>query len=844
MAVARSTLATLVALTVPLRAIPTVRTMGTDLHDRSDAAQTGATAPQPRSAGYAVKRTVLGRALSTASLAHERLGKVGALAIFSSDALSSVAYATEEMLKTLFLAGVGALAFTLIVPLSGAIVLVLAILVFSYRQTIKAYPSAGGAYVVTKDNFGLVPAQVAGVALLTDYVLTVAVSVSTGVAAVIALAPAAAPWRVEIAVMFVVLIAYGNLRGVRESGRLFSIPTYVFIATVLVMIALGAFRLATGSLQAPTEVLPAGGAGLLAGVPLFIALHALASGSTAMTGVEAISNGVPAFKPVEGRNARQTRVVLGVLLSTMFLGISSLAAKLQVHPDFTGRSTVIADIGHVVFGTSAAGHLAFVILQISTTLILVLAANTAYADFPRLASFAAGDEFLPRQFTTRGHRLVFSNGIIALSGAAIVLVIIFGADVGRLIPFYAIGVFTSFTLSQAGMAKRHLRIKEKGWRGGGGINGKGWGVGLLINGIGAVATAIVLAIVARTKFAEGAWVVIASMPILVIMLLRLHKQYEREGIELERDLAAFEPPAGRAPMAILLVDDLDPKTVHAMQYARTIRVERVIAVHVEEDPDRTRELQASWQIAGLGEIPLRVIRGGGDDPARLAGFLAAYEREDRDVIVIVPVPHTRTAAARLSDRRMGARLDRALLPYPNVRVTLVRDHPDGVHPLQRDADGRPVVRLATRGLHEVVILVDKLDRATLQAIEYSMDLGATSIRAVHAAADPARAALLVDRWTELRAPVPLDVIECWDRDLPRALERYVIALTRETTEVTAVMPRRYYPKFRQRLLHDKTSRRIQRALARYAHVDVADVPYYVQTRREAPHLDPVQATSA
>jgi amino acid transporter len=807
--------------------------MGTDLQDRSGAEEHGSTAPRPRGAGYGIKRTVLGRALSTASLAHERLGKVSALAIFSSDALSSVAYATEEMLKTLFLAGVGAVAFSLIVPLSGAIVAVLAILVFSYRQTIKAYPSAGGAYIVTKDNFGLIPAQVAGVALLTDYVLTVAVSVSAGVAAVVALAPATAPWRVEMAVAFVILIAYGNLRGVRESGRLFSVPTYVFISTILVMIAIGAFRFATGTLQTPAEVLPAGGVGLLAGVPLFVALHALASGSTAMTGVEAISNGVPAFKPVEWRNARHTLVVLGLLLSTMFLGISSLAAKLHVRPDFTGRSTVVADIGRAVFGSSASGHLAFVILQISTTLILVLAANTAYADFPRLASFAAGDEFLPRQFTTRGHRLVFSNGIIALSAAAIGLVIIFQANVGRLIPFYAIGVFTSFTLSQAGMAKRHLRLREPGWR-----------LGLLINGVGAIATAVLLAIIASTKFVEGAWVVIALMPILVIMLLRLHKQYEREGIELERDLAAFEPPTGRAPIAILLVDDLDPKTVHALQYARTIRCERVIAVHVEEHPERTQELQRSWQTAGLGEIPLRVIRGSDDQAASIAGFLAAYQRDDRDVIVIVPVPHSRTAAARFNDSRTGARLDRALLPYPNVRVTLVRDHPDGVHPLQRDEEGRPVVRLATRGLHEVVILVDKLDRATLQAIEYSMDLGATSIRAVHAAADPDRATLLVDRWTELRAPVPLDVIECWDRDIPRALERYVIARAKETTEVTAVMPRRYYPKFRQRLLHDRTSRRIQRTLGRYAHVDVADVPYYVRTRREAPHAQPVQATSA
>ena len=799
--------------------------MDTDLRDATGKTQNGSRAPRPRGAGYALKRTVLGRALPTANLAHERLGKIGALAIFSSDALSSVAYATEEMLKTLVLAGVGAIAFSLIVPLSGAIVAVLAILVFSYRQTIKAYPSAGGAYIVTKDNFGLIPAQVAGVALLTDYVLTVAVSVSAGVAAVVALMPSTAPWRVEMAVVFIILIAFGNLRGVRESGRFFSVPTYVFIATILTMIVIGVVRLATGSLQsAPAIVGSTGGAGLLAGVPLFVALHAFASGSTAMTGVEAISNGVPAFRPVEWRNARHTLVVLGILLSTMFLGISSLAAKLHVAPDFSGRSTVVADIGRAVFGSSGAGHVAFVILQISTTLILVLAANTAYADFPRLASFAAGDEFLPRQFTTRGHRLVFSNGILALSAAAIALVIIFQADVGRLIPFYAIGVFTSFTLSQAGMAKRHLRLRERGWR-----------VGLLINGLGAIATAIVLGIIARTKFAEGAWVVIASMPILVVALLRLHTQYERETVELERDLAAFEPPTGRAPIAILLVDDLDPKTVHALQYARTIRVERVIAVHVEESPDRTRELQRSWQIAGLGEIPLRVIRGSEDQAASVAGFLAAYQREDRDVIVILPVAHTRTAGARLADRRTGARLDRALLPYPNVRVTLVRDHPDGVHPLQRDEEGRPVVRLETRGLHDVVILVDKLDRATLQAIEYGMDLGPTSIRAVHAAADPDRAARLIERWSELSAPVPLDVVVCFDRDIPRALERYVVAIAKETTEVTAVMPRRYYPKFRQRLLHDRTSRRIQRALGRYPHVDVADVPFYVRTRRETPH---------
>jgi amino acid transporter len=785
-----------------------------------DARRSSRREPLPRGVGYAVKRGVLGPPLPTSHLAHERLGKVAALAIFSSDALSSVAYATEEMLKTLFIAGAGILAFSLIVPLSGVIVLVLAILVFSYRQTIKAYPSAGGAYIVTKDNFGLLPAQVAGVALLTDYVLTVAVSVSAGVAAAVALVPSTAPYRVPMAVLFIVLIAYGNLRGVKESGRIFAAPTYVFIACILSLIVIGVLRAATGSLAVPqaTVTPAAAGLGFLAGVPIFVALHALASGSTAMTGVEAISNGVPAFKPVEWKHARQTLVVLGLLLGTMFLGISFLAAKLQIHPDFSGRSTVVADIGKAVYGSSALGHLAFALLQIATTLILVLAANTAYADFPRLANFHAGDDFLPRQFTTRGHRLVFSNGIIALSAAAIALVVAFHADVTKLIPFYAIGVFTSFSLSQAGMAKRHLRLREPGWR-----------VGLAINGLGAVATFIVLAIVARTKFAEGAWAVILLVPLLVVLLVRMNKQYSRETEDLERDLAAFSATPVDQPTVVLLVDDVDPKTVHALQYARTIRAEGLVAVHLEHDPDRTIRLERGWELAGLGEIPLKVVRGRGDEAARFAGFIAAYA-SDRDVIVVLPVPHERSAFERLSERRAGAHLTHALLPYERVRVTLVRDHPDGVHPLQRGEDGRPVVRLAPRSMHEAIVLVDKLDRATLRAISYAMTLGATSVRAVHAAADPTRANRLAARWQELKAPVPLDVIECLDRDVPRTIERYVVEKARDSVEVTVVMPRRDFPKLRQRLLHDRTSRKIQRAMGRYAHVDVADVPYVVQGR--------------
>ena len=464
------------------------------------------TLPQARKQAF--KRALLGPAIPTAHLIHERLGKVTALAIFSSDALSSVAYATEEMLKTAFLAGFGAMAFALIMPLSFAIVGVLAILIFSYRQTIKAYPSAGGAYIVTKDNFGLLPAQVAGVALLTDYVLTVAVSVSAGVAAIIAAVPSLSTLRVPLAVGFIGLIALGNLRGVKESGRIFAAPTYVFIMSVFALLVIGYLKLVSGGLHPAAAVVAAAQAhntaGLLAGVPLLVALHAMASGSTAMTGVEAISNGVPAFKPVEWKNAQKTLTAMGVILGTMFLGISFLAHRLQVVPDLSAnpKTTVLADIGHAVFGPGAAGHVMFYVLQVATMLILVLAANTAFADFPRLANFHADDNFLPRQFTTRGHRLVFSNGIIALSVAAAALVVLFKADVTKLIPFYAIGVFTSFSLSQAGMAKRHLRLREPKWK-----------LGLLINGAGALATAVVLVIIGYTKFAQGAWAVMVLVPV-------------------------------------------------------------------------------------------------------------------------------------------------------------------------------------------------------------------------------------------------------------------------------------------------------------------------------------------
>ncbi|MGH9260195.1 MAG: APC family permease, partial [Acidimicrobiales bacterium] len=373
--------------------------------------------------GYRLKRQLLGEPLHTEQLEHERLGRPTALAVFASDNLSSSAYATEEILRVLVPA-IGLAAFSLVVPITVAMLVVLGFLILSYRETIKAYPTAGGAYMVTRDNFGLLPAQVAGVALLTDYVLTVAVSVAAGTAALTSAASGLAPYAVPISVAFIVVIAFGNLRGVRESGRIFAVPTYFFIGNMAVLLGLGLARMATGDLPTASHSsegimsLGEGGNGLLMGASLFVVMHAFASGGAAVTGVEAISNGVPAFREPAWRNARSTLVVMGTLLGLMFLGLSVLAGHLKVTPFEEGTPTVIAQIGDLVYGESALGHALFYALQAGTMLILVLAANTSFADFPRLASFHAGDNFMPRQLIKRGHRLVFSNGILFLSGAS------------------------------------------------------------------------------------------------------------------------------------------------------------------------------------------------------------------------------------------------------------------------------------------------------------------------------------------------------------------------------------------------------------------------------------------
>lgn len=780
-----------------------------DVGDRSSAAHPAPPHPHPPGVGRALKRLALGPALPTAQLKHERLGKPTALAVFASDNLSSVAYATEEILKV-GVPLVGVAAFSIVMPVTYGILAVLAILLFSYRQTIKAYPSAGGAYIVTKDNFGLLAAQLAGVALLTDYVLTVSVSVAAGVAAITSVAPELFAYRVWLSVAFIWLIAWGNLRGVRESGRMFAMPTYFFIVMMFLLLGIGLARALTGSLD--PVALPESVAETTGAISLFLLLHAFASGGAAVTGVEAISNGVPAFRPPEWKNARTTLMWMGSLLGVMFLGLSFLAVKLQVAP--TETRTVISQVGRAVFGGGGLGTALFLMLQVATTLILILAANTAFADFPRLANFHAKDDFMPRPLTKRGHRLVFSNGIVGLAIASTLLVVVFRADVHRLIPLYAIGVFTSFTLSQAGMAKRHLRLREPGWR-----------HGLMINGLGAITTAVVTIVIAATKFTHGAWAVMVFVPIMVWILVRMNHHYAREHAELEEGIRAFQRGDLRRPIAVLLVEDLDRKTIHALRYAKTIRSSATHAVHVERDPVGSERLEQRWLELGI-DVPLRVLRNEGDPAATIAGYAAALAG-DADVTVVIPGPAKMGRLERLRRGRTGARLARALAPNPHVRVTLVRDHP-GPHDEPEQA-----VRLLPRLAHRAVVLVDRPDRAAMQAVRYALSLGAEESVAVHAAVDPDMQDELIARWMDLGVPIALDLIECWDRDVARSIERYVAELMTPGTEITVVLPRRDFARSSQRLLHDRTSRSIARTLGRYEHVDVAVVPYFFGRQRSS-----------
>ncbi len=628
----------------------------------------------PESLGYRIKNRLLGPPLHTEELEHERLGIPTALAVFSSDCISSSAYATEEILRVLFVA-IGAAAFSLVVPITTAMIVVLFFLILSYRETIKEYPTAGGAYMVTRDNFGLLPAQVAGVSLLTDYVLTVAVSTAAGAAALASAFGGMAPYTLWISIIFVSIITMGNLRGVKESGKIFAIPTYFFIGIMGLLLAYGSFKWFNGTLH-PADLNPEGQVeaqkqgsaldGLFYGASLYVVLHAFASGGAAVTGVEAISNGVTAFRKPEWKNARVTLVIMGATLATLFFGLSALATKVHPVPYTEGTPTVISQIGKTVFGSTGTGHVFFLALQAGTMLILVLAANTSFADFPRLASFHAGDNFMPKQLTKRGHRLVFSNGIISLALAAVVLLLVTDAKVDRLIPLYAVGVFTSFTMSQAGMARHHLRKKEPGWR-----------KGIFVNGVGAVLSAVVDVIILITKFTHGAWVIVVIVPLMVYGLTRLNKQYEAEAHELERDAPrAAEARILRRHVVLVLVENLDVASARAIQYARALTPDDLRAIHFDLDPIRTEDLVATWSRLGLMRPTIEIIECPDRRMDRATAELVAQALIDGDTEVSVLLPRRQYTRLwhRLLHDRTADKIAAALSSLPHCNVTFVPYH--------------------------------------------------------------------------------------------------------------------------------------------------------------------------
>jgi amino acid transporter len=529
----------------------------------------------------ALKRALVGRPLATAQARHERLSKTAGLAIFASDNLSSVVYASEEILRVLILAGAGAL--SLATPIGVAIGAVIVIVIYSYRQTIVAYPQGASDYIVAKDNIGTLAGLTAGGALLIDYTLTVAVSVSAGVAAITSAVPATFPYRVFICVAAIVLITLGNLRGLRESGRLFALPSYLFVAAFAMLIGVGFVRYATHGAPA---VLSAPASDPLVPLTAILVLRAFASGAVALTGIEAVADGVTAFRPPEVRNARTVLAVLGAIMVTLFVGTTALADLYDVVP--RDEETVVSQLARMIFG----GGPLYYYIQAVSMLILILAANTAFADFPRLAYFMARDGYLPRQFGNRGDRLVFSNGVVILAVVAVVLVIVFHGSTHALIPLYAVGVFTSFTLSQVSMVRRwwHTRPARWGWR-------------VAINAIGAVTTGTVLIVVGATKFMDGAWIVILLIGLLITLFLAIRSHYDSVARQLSLD--GLEPPPPMNTTVLVLVGDLHRGVVQAILYAQALSP-AAKAVYVETDPDRTRRLEERWGKWGMG-APLVVL---------------------------------------------------------------------------------------------------------------------------------------------------------------------------------------------------------------------------------------------
>ncbi len=779
---------------------------------------------------YNVKRFLIGSPIATAQQEQERLTKFKALAVLSSDAISSVAYATEASLLALIAGGSGNLWVEL--PIGLAIIALLAIVALSYSQTIPAYPNGGGSYIVAKDNLGRLPGLVAAASLLIDYVLTVSVSVSSGVLALATLFPKTLTYVVIIDVALVILVTVVNLRGVRESGSVFAIPTYLFIGSAVLLIVVGvtkSFFIAHQPLVGHFQY-----AAAQESLTLFLVLKAFAAGCSAMTGVEAISNGIPAFKKPETRNARITLIWMAVILGTLLLGITILAVSYGIEANPQSNPTVIGAIAYKVFDPKSPLAFMFPVFQLSTLLILVLAANTSYSDFPRLASILARDNFLPHQFAFRGDRLAFSIGIVFLAILAIILLIVFKGDTTSLINLYAIGVFMSFTLSQSGMVLHWWRLRREHKR---------WLHSLIINGLGAVTTLVVATVIAGTKFTSGAWIVIVLIPLLVIMFELIHRHYTR--VEHERVSEIPIKPGDIHHRLIVPVASLNSVAKQSTSYARSISAS-VVAIHVSSHRGRSEAMQTSWnawqeQFSEDERTPLEIINlNQRTIPGQVLAYIDNTHRlfPNDTLTVVLPEVEVDHWWEYFLRNRIALQLKASLLFRPGVIVTDLSPYKNK-HSIasvpQRASSLIPVQPKQVK--HLFIVPIAGLDKVSKQSLAYARSIS-TYVVAVHVAdeqkdADKVRSDW--DAWKKNLTPdekTELVVIESPYRSLARPLLNYIDTMHELYPDyaVNVILPEFVVAHWWEYILHNQTAFQLKWSLLFRQDIIVTSVPQQLPSR--------------
>ncbi len=788
---------------------------------------------------YNLKRILIGAPIATAQQEHERLTKVKALAVLSSDAISSVAYATEAILGTIILAGSGSLWVTL--PICLAIVLLLSIVALSYRQTIPAYPNGGGSYIVAKDNLGTLAGLIAAASLLIDYVLTVSVSVASGVQNLASLFPhgLSTPTIVTIDVVLVIFITVVNLRGIRESGSIFAIPTYLFIGSALLLIIVGgikSFLFDHNHLFGNFHAAPTYEA-----LGIFLILRSFAAGCSAMTGVEAISNGIPAFKKPETKNAAITLTWMAVILGTLFIGITILATSYGVEAYANGNPTVIAQIAAHVF----TGPLSFmfVVFEISTLFILTLAANTSYSDFPRLASLLARDNFLPHQFAFRGDRLAFSIGIVVLALLSSVLLIIFRGDVTLLLNLYAVGVFMSFTLSQGGMVRHWWKLRA--------VN-KNWRRSIIINGLGAITTLLVAIIISATKFFDGAWIVVILIPVLVIMLELIHRHYTR--VERERTSEIPIRPADIHHRLVVPVAGLNTIVKQSVSYARSISAD-VVAIHISSHKERAEDLRVAWnawqsQFAEDERTPLEIIALTSHTiPGQVLKYIDNTHKQfpTNTLTVVLPEVEVDHWWEYFLRNRIAIQLKASLLFRPGIVVTDISPYKQPTTSLTR-IESNFIPTHPKQVKHLFIVPIAGLDKASKQSLAYARSIS-TYVVAVHVAIENQDADKVNSDWNSWKRHLSenekteLIVIESPFRSLSRPLLNYIDSMSELYPDyaINVILPEFVVAHWWEYVLHNQTAFQLKWSLLFRQDIIVTSVPQqlpsHVRERRQP--LEPI-----